>query len=154
MTGEAGADPTAQLRSALAAYLDAVERALQAFERALGRRDIIRACIEKGLPRRGSLAGVGDYQLHGIGCRVEHDGVEVDFDFGPGGRSDGFDSWRLGQFTEQFPDRYPDLQDKASLRAAFDTLERNGEIARLHHDSNLHFFRSAPAYTDSKERKA
>ena len=33
------------------------------------------------------------YSFHGIGCRVMFGSLDVDFDFGPRGRHDGFDSW-------------------------------------------------------------
>lgn len=41
------------------------------------------------------------YFLHGSGCRIEKNDIEViDFEFGPAGIVGGFDSWRLYLFAQ------------------------------------------------------
>lgn len=138
-----------KLNEAIHAYQKAVEESLAAFETDVGRRDILRACIEKAIPRRGSLPTVGQYQIHDIGCWVERNGVEVDFDFGPDSRSDGFNPWRIGIFTKQFPESYPGLQNADSVKSAFLGLEMKGVVERLYDDSNLYFFTDSRAGIDA-----
>ena len=51
------------------------------------------------IPRVGELPSGRTYSFHGIGCRFEKDDITVDMDFGPNGRIDGFDAWRLCVFA-------------------------------------------------------
>ncbi|AEI10676.1 DUF6896 domain-containing protein [Cellulomonas gilvus] len=54
--------------------------------------------------RSGRLDGVGDFQVHGLGCRVELDsGAIVDFDWDEDMR-EVFDGWRLQNFAESLGD--------------------------------------------------
>jgi hypothetical protein len=55
---------------------------------------------------------------------------EIDFDFGPRGRSDGFDLWRLSKYARQFKNRFPEYQQKSRLEEAFEELKRNGVITQ------------------------
>jgi hypothetical protein len=49
--------------------------------------------------RFGSLPGVGDFELHGQGCRVDLlSGEVIDFDWDQSGR-EVFDGWRLQRFA-------------------------------------------------------
>src|SRR3954469_27094 len=57
------------------------------------------AWVEANIPPKGVLDGGVEYFKHGAGCEVQLDVGEIDFDFGDGGEIDGFDSWRLVQFT-------------------------------------------------------
>ena len=50
--------------------------------------------------RSGRIEGLGTYQLHGVGCRLELDtGEEVDFDWDRDGNAI-FTPWRLRTFAE------------------------------------------------------
>ena len=50
--------------------------------------------------REGELTGLGEFKLHGYGCRVELiSGASVDFDWDPDG-APVFDGWRLHCFAE------------------------------------------------------
>ncbi len=49
--------------------------------------------------REGTIAGLGSFHLHGIGCRFELEGGEdVDFDWDTNGDV-VFDAWRLRSFA-------------------------------------------------------
>src|SRR5260221_14498715 len=68
--------------------------------------DLLRAWHQKTVPDCGWLDDERSirFRFHGIGCRVTFGHVEVDFDFGPEGRHDGFDGWRLGSFAATVPE--------------------------------------------------
>ncbi|HZF51497.1 MAG TPA: hypothetical protein VE093_22730, partial [Polyangiaceae bacterium] len=68
------------------------------------------------------------FSFHGVGCRATVDGVEVDFDFGPDGRTDGFEAWRLWYFAQQNPQKYPQFQRLEDVQAALERLALSGEI--------------------------
>lgn len=54
--------------------------------------------------RSGRLEGLGDFELHGQGCRVDLDsGAVVDFDWDQEAR-EVFDGWRLQVFTRSVSD--------------------------------------------------
>lgn len=52
------------------------------------------------IPRSGTLPSGRTYFFHGIGCRFRKEGQTTDMDFGPEGRIDGFDAWRLNSFAQ------------------------------------------------------
>ena len=51
------------------------------------------------IPREGRFEKEGSFSFHGVGCRIDDGQSSGDFDFGPGGRIDGFDAWRLHVFA-------------------------------------------------------
>lgn len=58
---------------------------------------------------------------HGYGCRVKADGIHVDFDFGQDGQIDGFDCYRLYDFTRgKMLTRYG-IDSETSLKDLFDS---------------------------------
>jgi hypothetical protein len=66
--------------------------------------------------RSGLLEGLGDYQVHGHGCRFElSSGALVDFDWDQEGR-ETFDVWRLRQFAQSIG--YPDATQEELAEAA------------------------------------
>jgi hypothetical protein len=58
-----------------------------------------------------------EYHMHGAGCVVEFSDFDVDFDFA-NWEEVGFDAWRLWRYAKQFPERYPDYQERESVEAA------------------------------------
>ncbi len=90
------------LEQLIVEYLKEVEQGLKLIDQKIGRRDILAAWRQKLLPRKGVLQDGIEYELHGIGCCLIFPDHMVDFDFAPGGRSDGFDLWRLGLYVRQF----------------------------------------------------
>lgn len=55
-------------------------------------------CIEHDLNKQHSLQGVGIY-THGYGVELKISDLTIDFDWGEQGEPDGFDAWRLYNFT-------------------------------------------------------
>ncbi|AKV02707.1 hypothetical protein AKJ09_09370 [Labilithrix luteola] len=60
----------------------------------------MRAARASPTARTGELPNGARYEFHGVGCRYSSSTFVVDFDFGPDGRTDGFDAWRLALFAE------------------------------------------------------
>ncbi|HZF42706.1 MAG TPA: hypothetical protein VEZ48_04800 [Sphingomonadaceae bacterium] len=111
-------------------YLSAVEKCLVLFDRKFGRRDLVRAWREGAIPQTGELAGGIEYQMHGVGCGVEYTDHDVDFDFA-NQHEVGFDAWRLWQYSTQFPDLYPDYQERDAVEAALAEGLSGGIISRV-----------------------
>lgn len=92
--------------------------------------DLLAAWQERTISQRGVLSDGSEYQFHGLGCTVSRGDIDIDFDFGPGGRADGFDAWRLWRFAKQFPEKYPDFQQLTSVEQAVHSL-RESDFAEL-----------------------
>jgi len=99
-------------------YLSAVADAVARVQKDIG-ADLVRQGPGGGrFPRFGNLSDGSEYQFHGIGLSVESGDIDVNFDFGTGGRYDGFDAWSLWCFAKQQLDRYPTFQDKEDVDEA------------------------------------
>lgn len=60
------------------------------------------AWLKADIPGTGMLDGGIQYFKHGAGCEVRLETGTVDFDFGDSGEIDGFDLWRLTEFTKGY----------------------------------------------------
>lgn len=116
------------MENLIAEYLEAVEKCLTLFEAKFGRRDLIRAWREGDLSPSGVLTDGVNYHLHGVGCVVEYQDFDVDFDFATRDKV-GFDAWRLWMFAKQFPERYPDYQERSAIQAGIDSIVADGKAA-------------------------
>jgi hypothetical protein len=87
---------------------------------------------EARMPRQGYLSGRPRivYRFHGIGVRLRIGPRLIDFNFGGGGRTGGFDSWKLWQFALGRPARFPELQDEKMLEAALAGAREAGEVGK------------------------
>ena len=81
-----------------------------------------RAKILKILPKTGTIGNVS-YNFRGRGCYFRDAGTEIDIDFGPGGRNDGFDNYRLKKYltskgisTGEFDKQFDELISNGSIR--------------------------------------
>lgn len=96
-----------------------------------------------GLAHHGYIPGRPRiiYQFHGIGLRLRIGQRRIDFDFGHGGRTDGFDAWRLWLFAKDRPEQFPEFQDQESIKAALAEARKAGEIGRpfLDHYDRLEY---------------
>ena len=108
-------------------YQVAARRVASALRVGFGRDNLLRARRSGEIPKEGVISGI-EFSFHGVGCRATVDGVEVDFDFGPNGRTDGFEAWRLWRFAQQNPQKYPQFQRLEDVQAALERLARSGEI--------------------------
>ena len=86
------------LLNLIADYQEEIKKFMKTFKNEYNRKDILRAWHEGVIEKEGSLPGGVEYELHGIGCRIYYSNIEVDFDFGPNNRFDGFDLWRLKEY--------------------------------------------------------
>lgn len=108
-------------------YQHAVRRLVAALRSLSGCEDLLTARHSGRLAKDGTIGGI-EYSFHGVGCYGSVDGVEVDFDFGPSCRHDGFDAWRLWDFARQFPNVYPQFQNEKAVDKALSDLARRGTI--------------------------
>ncbi|WP_372006069.1 hypothetical protein P7L74_12645 [Tistrella mobilis] len=98
-------------------YLSEIEECLVLFEKKYNRRDLVRAWRSGAIPQNENLTAGITYSMHGVGCTVEYNDHEVDFDFA--NRYEvGFDAWRLWRYAKQFPDLYPQYQSLPAVEAA------------------------------------
>jgi hypothetical protein len=114
-------------RELIREYQGVVRTLVAALQGAYGQQDLLAAWHRGEIPKDGSIGEI-EFSFHGVGCRGTVGGIEVDFDFGPDGRIDGFDAWRLWLFATQSPAKYSRFQGREELEAALDALERKGEI--------------------------
>lgn len=108
--------------------------------------NLLKARMHREVPQKGWLddSQSVSYSFHGIGCHVRFGSVDVDFDFGPGGRHDGFDAWRLAKFAETF-EGFEQFHDTDKLGAELESLERGGMLVRFgtRLDGHLYYFADA-----------
>lgn len=129
------------LITVIQAYRKEVENGLLLFQMQIGRQDLIAAWREGLLEKSGVLSDGTEYEFHGVGCCLFVNDHEVDFDFSVGGRSDGFDSWKLWRYAKQFPDRFPRYQSKDEVEKDFRELVATGVIVQQFPVQNaLYFF--------------
>src|SRR5579862_559660 len=90
-------------------YLELAAQCASALASQFGVPSILDAVHSSAMPRKGSFSafGGGSYFVHGSGCRIEANEVEIDFDFGPNGSVPGFDPWKLYNFAQNHRDAYP-----------------------------------------------
>ncbi len=93
----------------------------------LDETDIIADRKTKGYPKEGEIEGV-EYYFHGGGVNFSNRHDEIDIDFGPNGRHDGFDLMRLKHFLNARRDKYSEFIDITSLESTFLTLVSIGKI--------------------------
>lgn len=120
-------------------YLNDICIFIKYFKEKYHREDILRAWHDGDVPQSGNVTDTIEYELHGIGCSIFILNREIDFDFGPELRSDGFDLWRLKKYLNQRSDISKHLSIE-ELETAFDCLVKNGTIGKVYLNSNLYFF--------------
>lgn len=114
-------------RKLIGDYQSAVQTVVAALRAGFGCKDLLAARRRGEIPKDGVTGGIV-FSFHGVGCLGIVDGVEVDFDFGPDARTDGFDAWRLWNFAHQQPATYPQFQQLEDVEMALERLGRSGEI--------------------------
>jgi hypothetical protein len=109
-------------------FLSSVDEATCLFEEKFGTRCILRLWRSGKIRRCGVVKGNVTYELHGVGCAVNLPHVLVDFDYGPDGRVDGFDAWRLIIYASELPEKYPKYQNKEVLNLEFEEHVASGRF--------------------------
>lgn len=87
---------------------------------------------DRRVPEVGSLDDRFEtrFRFHGVGCAFTSDRGEVDFDFGPEGRHDGFNGWRLWEFALSRPEDYPMFQRVEVVESVLGELVTDGVVER------------------------
>ena len=133
-----------QTLSLINEYLNDVRMFIKCFKIKYHREDVLRAWHDGVIPQSGNVTDTIEYELHGIGCCIFLPNREIDFDFGPELRSDGFDLWRLKKYLNQRSDisKHLSIQE---LEITFNNLVKNGTICKIYQNSNLYFFQNQQA---------
>ena len=129
-----------ELLNVINEYLTLVRDSMVLFHSKIGDTPPLKAWKDNLLPQAGELAEGVEYEFHGIGCLLVFKDYEVDFDFGPDNRFDGFDLWRLTQYTStKSKSHYHN--NKVALERDFKESIEKGEISRSYFpNSNLYYF--------------
>ena len=91
---------TSDIVQLIADYQRAAKITVTSLKNQTKSKDLLADCRSGKIPRRGTLTRPrGKFQFHGIGCLFEVNKRIVDVDFGPKGRCDGFDAWRLHKYA-------------------------------------------------------
>ncbi|HWE93874.1 MAG TPA: hypothetical protein VG269_07930 [Tepidisphaeraceae bacterium] len=133
----------------IAEYQAAARSAVVALREVSHSSDLIRDWRSGRLKASGTLQQPrGQYRFHGVGCRFEIGGRTVDVDFGPAGRYDGFDAWRLQQFAES--GQGGSSLNVAAIERGLAALASAGIITRSGADPapHLYYLSSAAAQSD------
>lgn len=91
---------------------------------------LLRAKVLGIIPKDGIINDVY-YRFHGRGCIFKYSNDEIDVDFGPGGRYDGFDMHRLKKFLKFREDRFKDLLNDTTFNSQFNILIKEKIIYKL-----------------------
>ncbi|WP_434590577.1 hypothetical protein J3Q09_18750 [Pseudomonas sp. R4-83] len=119
-------------------FISMVETSTLIFETKFGTRDIRRLWRTKAIKRCGRVTRGVKYELHGIGCRINLSTGTVDFDYGPNGEINGFDTWRLYNFACERPSKHRKYCDKETVEKEFDEYITLKKIKKMSAISNLY----------------
>ena len=97
---------SSKLNKLIVDYQSKVAYGIELFRQKVGDEYPLSAWGSGVLPKKGFLDKNIKYSFHGIGCLLEFPNCEVDFDYGPQKRYDGFDLWRLRIYWESSKDDY------------------------------------------------
>lgn len=142
-----------QLLELIESYQKHVEEACNLFRTNLGVKGSILAAWRRfpiegyggteipTIPREGMLDSQRDitYSFHGIGCCVTFSSLVVDFDFGPQGRFDGFDAWRLYLYADT-SSLFTEYANKDLIQASLDSLAKSRKIKKSDATMDKHLY--------------
>lgn len=112
-------------------FLSKVDKATALFEKKFGTRCILRLWHTKKIERCGTVVDNITYELHGVGCAVYLPEACIDFDYGPDGRTDGFDVWRLYLLACELPHQYEKYTDQKVLKYDFEKYIEIGKVEKI-----------------------
>lgn len=128
------------LKTVINDYLNKVEDGVSLLKNQTGGEHPLKAWGNKKIPQAGKLSDHIEYEFHGIGCALIFTDCEVDFDFGPEDRIDGFDLWRLNQYLSSCLNKYSGYNTE-KLKSDFEEAVKSGAISKLNHSqSRLYFY--------------
>ncbi|PVD52885.1 hypothetical protein DC498_08160 [Terrimonas sp.] len=91
---------------------------------------LMRARVLETIPKEGFVENIY-FRFHGRGCFFKYDGGEIDIDFGPKGRFDGFDLYRIKKFLETNTRFKINQSDNDFIEKQFNMFIRNHVIGKL-----------------------
>jgi hypothetical protein len=94
------------------------------------------------LPKEGMLEEGFTYSFHGGGCYFEFENGTIDVEFGPNGRCDGFDAYRLHDFLiTSKKNEYKYISSSKEIQEAIDHLFKYKKIIQLkqYPNDNLYY---------------
>lgn len=100
-------------------------------EYVISEHSLLSAYREKKIPKEGILQNNIYYNFHGGGCYFEFDNGTIDIDFGPNGRYDGFDNYRLYDFLHASKiksEQYQELSNEEKFKTEFESLLKENVI--------------------------
>ncbi|OCQ23658.1 hypothetical protein A7985_06870 [Pseudoalteromonas luteoviolacea] len=122
-------------------YLDDVARGVELLKELTEGKPPLRAWRDNDIPQKGLLTSGVEYELHGVGCLLSYKDYDVDFDFGPDDRADGFDLWRLTQYVSERGGKYNMYTKSNNLKQDFEQAVKEGTISKSTHQyCNLYFY--------------
>lgn len=139
-------DTTPRLGTVLLVALSHLQSASRRLKEQYGAENLVEGRGKGRIPREGRFGQDGKFSFRGVGCRIDDGSTAVEFDFGPGGRTDGFDAWRLHVFAWDNPDTEDVNLDtsKRGLEAALESLCSAGEVSRLDNNDSLYYLGREP----------
>ncbi len=126
-------------------YLSEIQNAVKLMKESLGHDDILDAWMNRKVAKEGQLTSELSYKFHGVGCFLIYDNYDINFDFGPNGRFDGFDEWRLRDYISQKKYDFPEYQNPSKLEKDFEKLKSLGVIVcpRWEPSKHLYYYKEA-----------
>ena len=92
--------------------------------------NLLKAKNEGIIPKEGRIENT-KFKFHGKGCRFWNNKFEVEVDFGPNGRYDGFDFFRIQTFYLKNKGRYIKADIFEPTLEEFNKLVLNNSIGKL-----------------------
>ncbi|MGL6244989.1 DUF6896 domain-containing protein [Pseudomonas sp.] len=127
-------------------FLSMVDKATALLEEKFSNRCILRQWRTNEIERCGTIIGDITYELHGVGCAVYFPDTCIDFDYGPDGRTDGFDVWRLYIFACELPTKYKKYTDSKVLEAEFREYLQLGKFEKMSDSPGQLYFLSTGGF--------
>jgi len=137
-----------KLLELIADYQSMVNKGVTELQKTYSTTEILKGWHQKKIPKSGILPSGIEFDFHGIGCILTIDGFDVNFDYGPNNRFDGFDLWRLSCFVNEKKNTYSEyFSNKNLLKCHFLELEDKGVIYQLEStSSSLYFLKNEDGY--------
>jgi hypothetical protein len=101
--------------------------------------DLLMARRQNLIPKEGKIENLY-FNFHGVGCYFETLEDQIDIDFGPNNRNDGFDFMRLRHFLKSRLEKYNELEDENIMKLCFNLLIDKNIILKPNLEPSSHLF--------------
>ncbi|MBK5550774.1 hypothetical protein JFU49_10915 [Pseudomonas sp. TH03] len=131
-------DKNELLEKLIVDFLSKVEKAAVLLQEKFGTRCILRLWHSKKIEQCGTISDNITYELHGVGCAVYLPEACIDFDYGPNGRTDGFDVWRLYLLACELPLQHEKYTDIQVLKSDIEEYIEMGKLEKISPSDGLY----------------